>query len=130
MNRITVLCQDKTDPVRDVSELLAANDVNIIDVDYKLLSGEGYLSLKVTDYDLCLSLLTTEGFQVVPDEVVLIRGENRTGELAEISRILADKDIEIRSISLMYVSAEGEVLAIDTDDNEQVREIFSQRLMN
>lgn len=130
MNRITVLCQDKTDPVRDVSELLAANDVNIIDVDYKLLSGEGYLSLKVTDYDLSLSLLTTEGFQVVPEEVVLIRGENRTGELAEISRILADKDIEIRSISLMYVSAEGEVLAIDTDDNEQVREIFANRLMN
>lgn len=130
MKRITIICRADANPVAAVTELLGVNNINIEGFDFNQHGKDAYLSLDVGEYDRSLSLLITAGYNAVPDDVVLIRGRNRPGELAEIARHLVEEGVQVRSLSLMEVHSEDGLVALATDNNARVREIFTEQLVN
>lgn len=130
MQRITIVCKANENPVIEITALLANHQINIEGFDFNQFGESAYLSISVSDYDASLSLLKNRGYSAVSDDAVLIRGDNRPGELAEIARTLADAGVQIRSIAIMEASPGYGVAAITTDRNDVVREIFSEQLVN
>lgn len=130
MKRITIICKATFNPVTEVAELLGKHNINIRDIDFNQIGEEACLTVAVSDYDQSLALLTHAGFNAVSDDVVLLRGEDRPGELAHIARTLTERGVQIRSLTLMQTCRAGAVVAVSTSDNDTVREIFAGQIVN
>ena len=130
MKRLTIMCDGTDNPVVAVTALLGVEGINISDIDFSAFGDRSVLSITVTDYDKALGLLVREGYQAVSEDVVLIHGEDRPGNLAELSQRLDQAGIGIRSMTLAASGAAGAVVAIATDDNAKARELFADKLVN
>lgn len=130
MNTITIICKNNRNPVTEVTELLAQKDINISDINFQQFGENAFLSISLEDYDAGLSHLLEAGFHAVPDDIVLVRGEDRPGALAKISRTLTEENVQIRSLTLMEINSSGAILALATNDNETVRKLFADQIVN
>jgi len=84
----------------------------------------------VDDYDRGLKLLTEEGYNAVSDESVLLRIVDKAGALAEVARAISGHGINTRAITMLQKDGDFTVIAVGTDDNDQVRALFRDTLVN
>ena len=129
MKRITVVAADRKGLIADLGELLERAGVNINSIDAVDEDGTAYISLEVDRYDDTLNLLRDSEYQAVPEEVLVIRIEDRPGGLARISRQLAENDIGIRGITMLQRTNGWCAVAVATDDNTRSREVLAAFVM-
>ena len=130
MKRITIVGDDRPGTLAEVTELLSDSGLDIRDISTKAVGDDVFLTLQVFDYDLGLNVLMENGFNAISEESVLIRIEDRPGALAAIARTLAEEGIDIRGISLVHQNASHNAVAISSDNDQRVREIFKDHLYN
>lgn len=129
MKRITVVAVDRKGLIADLSELLERNGVNINSIDAEEEDGTAYIALEVDRYDETLTLLRDSEYQAVPEEVLVIRIEDRPGGLAQVARRLSESDIGIRGITMLQRANGWCAVAVATDDNEKSRNVLKDVLM-
>ena len=134
MKKITIMSDSNESTIADVSQLMANKHLNISSLDYNEVGSSSVISMMVEKYEECFNLLTREGYQVLTEDFVILRGENRPGELAEIAKKLGDNGIKIRSLALVDTGfpdkTESGLLSISTNNNQQVKLIFGDRVVN
>ncbi|WP_207063657.1 ACT domain-containing protein [Motiliproteus sp. SC1-56] len=128
--QMTVVSQDRPGLLVEVTSLLAEAGIDIRDLDSQEVGGQQFLKLICSDYDRGLAVLTAVGFQVIAQETVLIRLEDRPGALAQVARQLAEESVAVRGISLIQQSEGVGLVAISSDNDRRVREIFADALIN
>ncbi|HEX7048351.1 MAG TPA: ACT domain-containing protein [Gammaproteobacteria bacterium] len=124
MKRIMVVVADRKGLLADLSELLERNGVNINAIDAVDEDGTAYITLEVDRYDETLNLLRDSEYQAVPEEVLVIRIEDRPGGLARIARRLAENDVAIRGMTMLQRMNGWCAVAVATDDNARCREVL------
>lgn len=129
MKRITVVATDRKGLIADLGELLERAGVNINSIDAVDEDGIAYVTLDVDRYDDTLALLRDSEFQAVPEEVLVIRIEDKPGGLARVSRRLAESDIGIRAMTMLQRMNGWCAVAVATDDNDRARETLADCLM-
>lgn len=129
MKRITVVAVDRKGLIADLGELLEHAGVNINSIDAIDEDGTAYITLEVDRYDETLTLLRDSEYQAVPEEVLVIRIEDRPGGLARISRRLAENDVGIRGITMLQRANGWCAVAVATDDNEKSRVVLAEFVM-
>lgn len=129
MKRIMVVAADRKGLIADLGELLERNGINIKSIDALDEDGTAYISLEVDRYDDALNLLRDTEFQAVPEEVLVIRIEDRPGGLARIARRLAEHDIDIRGMTMLQRANGWCAVAVATDDLGRTREVLAEHLM-
>ena len=130
MKLLTILSDSARNPIAEVTDLLANHKVDIRDIDFNQMGSDSYLSLAVSDYDKGFELLMGAGYQVISNDIVLIRTEDRPGALAEISKKLSENGVAIRSLTLVNAHANVPLVAVATSDNSKVRELYSDHAVN
>ena len=130
MKRIAIIFSADAEPVAAVTKLLNRHQINIKEFNFNKFGDNACLSLVVDHYDRALSVLTAEGYKAVSSDIVLISARDHVGELAEISRVLMDKGVGIRSLNLIDVHSGTGIIAIVTTDNAMVRTIFADLVVN
>ncbi|MFK7733134.1 MAG: hypothetical protein AB8B48_16060 [Pseudomonadales bacterium] len=130
MKLLTILSDNIRNPISEVTELLAKHKVDIRDIDFNQMGADSYLSLAVSDYDKGFELLMGAGYQVISNDIVLIRTEDRPGALAEISKKLSENGVAIRSLTLVNAHANDPLVAVATSDNKRVRELYADQAVN
>lgn len=101
MNFIRIVHQDSKGLVARISEILGLKNINIDKINAYSKKGFAVIQLYTPENDRALSVLNEAGYRAVPDENILVRIADRPGELARISRLLYDDDVDIRSISTL-----------------------------
>lgn len=129
MKRITVVAADRKGLIAELSELLEHNGINIDSIEAEEKNGTAYIALGVDRYDETLTLLRDSEYQAVPEEVLVIRIEDRPGGLAQVARRLAEGDVGIRAITMLQRNNGSCAVAVATDDNQASREILANVLM-
>lgn len=129
MKRITVVATDRKGLIADLGELLERAGVNINSIDAVDEDGMAYVTLDVDRYDDTLALLRDSEFQAVPEEVLVIRIEDKPGGLARVSRRLAESDVGIRAMTMLQRMNGWCAVAVATDDNDRARETLADCLM-
>jgi hypothetical protein len=125
MKRILVIAADRRGLIADLSELLQSAGVNIDSIDAEEEHGTAYIRLEVDRYDETLTLLRDSEYQAVPEEVLVIRIEDRPGGLAHVARRLAEGDIGIRAITMLQRANGWCAVAVATDDNNRSRAVLA-----
>ena len=130
MKKISVLCRGGNNPVTEITELLGNHGIDIRDINYQEFGAHAVLTLVPDKIDETLSLLASSDYSALSDDTVLIQVEDKPGVLGQISRGISDLGVDIRSLTLMTIGDNTDVVAVSTTDNDKVRMHYAEQLIN
>lgn len=110
---------DKPGALANVAEALGDAAVNIDGIAGICSNGKGVISLVTDNPSKAESSLKGEGIEFKKKEVLLVQLEDKPGQIALLSRNLADEGINIESF---YITMGGQQV-IGTDNFERTKEI-------
>ncbi|MFP5331513.1 MAG: ACT domain-containing protein [Acidimicrobiia bacterium] len=116
MTEFVVRLDNRPGSLARLTELLAAAGVNIDALAAWGSNGDGVVRLIVDQPDACARTLDDAGLAFEQRTVLSALLPDRPGELARITRVLAEADINIEAIFILGTHADGLELAIAVDD--------------
>lgn len=125
MAELTIVAKDRVGLLADVSDALAKEGINIEFVSVETTSATAIVHLKVASSPAAKKCLTAAGFRVVDKHNILLRLKDRPGELAKVSRKLADADINIKNVYILDAAKNEKILAMDTSDNAKAKTVLA-----
>lgn len=125
MQRITVVVQNRSGLLAEITELLASKGLSIDSISADSLGTQGVLHLDVERVDEALAALTSAGYHAVTEDVLLARIEDRPGALAQLSRRLMEANLDIRGLNMVKRNDGWAVVAIATNDNLRARSVLA-----
>ncbi len=128
LKELTVVEKDRVGLLADISETVAKAGVNIESVHAESSGQQAIIRLLVNAPEKAKKALNKAGFNVLDSNIITIRLPDRPGELARISRLLADAKINIRNIYLVSKSGGEAIDALQTDDNKKAKKILKEYL--
>ena len=130
MRQITIVARNSTSLIAEVTGLLGQHNEDIRNMDTYVAGQDAYIKLVVENYDACLRLLTEAGFNAISDDIVLLRIEDRPGALAKVAQKISAVGVTTRAVTMLHSAGGFTVIAVGTDDNERVRDLFPDTLVN
>ncbi|MEX1004887.1 MAG: ACT domain-containing protein [Acidimicrobiia bacterium] len=118
MTEFVVRLDNRPGSLARLTELLAAAGVNIDALAAWGENGDGVVRLIVDQPAACARVLHDASLGFEERTVLSARLANRPGELARVTRALADAAINIEAIFVLGVHADGLEIAIAVDDPE------------
>ena len=101
MKQITVVVDDKVGLLADISYLLGRSKVNIDAISVGVVGGKSIVTLSVKDNKRALEVLAANGYYCLEADSLVAKLENKPGELAKMSRLLADNKVNIENITVL-----------------------------
>ena len=129
MRHVTVIAEDRTGLLAELTGILAARQINIGNVDARSYGKDVVIHLNVEEYEQTIHALEQENFHVVADEAVLLRVVDKPGALAEIAKRLADQNIDIRTLSVVQRHDGYSVVAVSVCDIAAARNLLADVLV-
>lgn len=117
MKQLSILVLNKAGSLREVTNILADNDINIRAVAAFDTPEFGILRMVVDDTKKAKEVLNTKGFVVRIGEVIGVELEDKKGNLNAMVDIFADANISIDFIySFVIRENQAPVIVLHTDD--------------
>ena len=131
MKEITIVLQDTKGALARISGLLGQAGINIEAIDAEEIDHHGIMHLNISEeaLDKAYEILRDHGFQTIPQEVLLVRVEDRPGELAKLAGQLAEADINVRSMRIVKREEGASYCALVPDDLERARRLLDQHTL-
>jgi hypothetical protein len=122
--QLAIFLDNRPGMLARVADALAAAKINIYAVTTSDTVDHSVIRMVVSDYRKAMHLFEEHGTLVVEDDVLLIDGSNKPGELARLAHKLADAKINIeycysatppeskKGLMIMRVSNAGKALKV------------------
>jgi hypothetical protein len=123
---LKVVVPDRPGLLAELTEVLASRHISIDEITVETHEAGAVVRLDVREDGPALEALTDAGYHAVSDQVILARIADKPGALAEISRELADAEINIRSLHHVRREAGHALVAISTDDNWRAKQVLGE----
>ncbi len=111
MKQLTIVSDDKVGLLADISFILGKSHINIDSISVGVVGGKAIINLTIKDDARAAQLLAASGYQVFAADVVVVKIADTPGELARISKMLADEGISIENV---HVLAKGDGFVLDS----------------
>ena len=129
MRQITIVTESRRGLTADISELLAAADINIETLDAEEVEGADVVTLSVDHYNRALAALRDAGYPAVTEDALLVRVEDEPGALAKVAVKFKEADIHVRSIRIIRRHNGWGIIAISTERTEAAKAIVRGSLI-
>lgn len=93
--QLAIFLDNRPGTLARVADALAEAKINIYAITTSDTVDHSVIRLVVSDYRRALHVFEAHGALVVDDDVVMLEGSNKPGEMASIARRLADAKINI-----------------------------------
>lgn len=121
MREITVVARDRVGLLADISELLASSGINIHTLSTETANATAIVRLMVNGADKARGVLEDAGFKVMQSDVLVVRLQDRPGELAKIARALSEDRINIRNVVMLERQAGETLLALHVSNYDAAK---------
>lgn len=121
---ITVIGKDEPGLLARICEVLGDNGINIDTIASERSPEGAMIKLGVDKEDDAVAVLQEAGFEVKHSSVILVKLGNKPGELAKLTKRLAQQKVNVQSIYIVHKYPEHTIVAISADDMEKAREII------
>lgn len=128
MKEIIILENDRTGLLADISTLLAENDININYVSAHSIADKAAIHLVTSDEKKTIDALKKAGFNVLSSDTLVIRLEDRIGELAKVTRKLADNNVNIEHLQILKQEKGKALVSIKTSQTKKAEELLKKYL--
>lgn len=131
MRQLSIVSHDEIGAFTKVSEALAKKNINIENIDVKSVAGHVIILLSVDKYEAAIDTLSSfPEFQIITEDVILIRLPNEPGALAKVSRRFTDANINLRSIRFIQRNQEDGLVAISVDRTKMAIRLVSDVIVS
>ena len=129
MKQITIMTQSKIDVIAEVTKILAGANVNIDNIVGEHYGSQAIVNVTVDNEDIALNALQKRlDWQVVSEDVVLIKIKDEIGALAKLSGRLAEKQVMIHSIRFVERHDGHALVAISVENPITGRSVLQDLL--
>lgn len=126
IKQISIFVENKTGLLSEVTDMLAANQINLRALSIADTSEFGILRIIVEDVERAAKILQDEGFTYTVTEVLAVVMRDEAGGLAEILHVLAEKKIFLEYAYAFLLQKQGTAcLIIRVDDNAAAEKALS-----
>ena len=115
MKQLTVLVDDKVGLLANISYLLGRSRINIDSISVAAIGGKAVVNLMVKDTKRTKEILEVNGFHCLEADSIVVKMANRPGELAKMTRILADNKINMESLAVISQDEEFAIHSLKVD---------------
>jgi hypothetical protein len=122
MTEFVVRMANRPGMLASLTETLAAAGINIDALAAYGVDDEGIVRLVVDEPEVARRALRDAGLHVEEHQVVTTYLSHRTGQLATVTRKLADAGVNIDALYVLHTNGEGIELAIAVDAVTTARE--------
>jgi hypothetical protein len=129
MKVLTIIQENHPGLLAEVTEVLKREGIGVQDFTGSTLGDTAVITLTVGPYKQAFRLLSDAGYRVVASEHLLVRLERHPGALAELSRRLADANVDVRGMHIVNQDARAGIVALETLDHVKAREILKDLLV-
>lgn len=129
MKQIAVVADDRVGLLADISYILGKAKINIESIVVQVHGGKAVIDLTVKDDEKATRMLSSNGYNVLSSEVLLVKLQDEPGELSELSTKLREAGINIESL---YMIARGSgfcVNALKVDKPKKAKKLLASFLM-
>jgi len=129
MKSLTILQETRPGLLAEITTLLEGQGINLGTIEGDTVGSVAVISLTSERYEDCFEALSKAGFKVFAHEQILVGIEDQPGALAEISRRLANEQVDIRSIH--FVNRENSlcIVALETENDYRARQLLHDLLV-
>ena len=123
MKTITIVTKDRVGLLADVSGLLGENRINISSIAAEAHGKTGILRVVTDNPAKTKAVLKKAGFDVSDFEMVVVRLKNKPGELARLTRELAENGIDIKNAYQFPADRNEVVFGFETSNVPKAKKI-------
>ncbi len=128
MRQLTVMAEDRVGLLADISYILGRSHINIDTVSAASGSGKAFIIMGLSNAEKAATLLKANHYEVMQNDMLVIKCDDKPGELAAISKLLHDAHISIQSISTLGKSGGKVFEAVQVDKVESARRVLKNYL--
>jgi hypothetical protein len=129
MKALNIIHEDHPGLLAEVTTLLEKEGVAVQDFAGLTVGNTAVLSLTVENSEQVFRMLSDAGYRVIASEHLLVRLEKHPGALAELSRRLAEENVNVRGMHIVTKDEKAGIVALETVDHEKAREILKDILV-
>lgn len=129
MKVLTIIGQDHPGLLAEITAVLEQARIDILDFSAQAFGGTAVISFQIEPYRVAFRLLSDAGFRVISHEHLLVRLDKHAGALAELSRRLAQAQVDVRGMHIVNRDDSACMVALETVDTARAREVLADLLV-
>ncbi len=129
MKQYTIVADDRVGLVADISYILGKAKVNIEAISVSVLGGKAVIILSVKD-SKAKELLEKNEYQVLEQDLVVVKLKDEPGVLAQVSKRLSDAQVSINSIVQIARGRGSAVMALEVDKPKKAQAALADVLVS
>ncbi len=130
MKEIVVVTPNRAGLLADISEVLAARNINIETIDAEEVHDTAIIELTVDRYDEALQALRDAGFHAITEDAILVKLKDEPGALAKVARKFKEARIDLRSVRFIRRQQGYAFVAIATNRTEEARALIKEYIVD
>jgi hypothetical protein len=126
---LNIIQEDHPGLLAEVTTVLEEEGIAVHDFAGLSVGKTAVLSLTIERDQEAFRLLSDAGYRVIASEHLLIRLDKHPGALAELSRRLAQANVNVRGMHIVNNDETAGIVALETVDYEKAREVLKDILV-
>jgi hypothetical protein len=126
---LNIIQEDHPGLLAEVTTVLEKEGITVHDFAGLTVGNTAVISLTIERDKEAFRLLSDAGYRVIASEHLLVRLEKHPGALAELSRRLAEENVNVRGMHIVNNDDTAGIVALETIDHEKAREVLKDILV-
>jgi len=129
MKTVTIVSDDKVGLLADISYILAKANINIESLNVDVVGGKAVIMLSVKDDVKARSALVASNYKVNADNTIVIKLDDKPGELSKVTRMLADDGVNIENVLMLSRDSKNTILSMSVDKLARAQKLLKQYMI-
>jgi hypothetical protein len=125
IKQITVIAEDKVGLLADISYILGKARINIDSLSAEVQGNKCLIDLAVKDEKKAADLLTSNGYQVLKADVLVVRIKDEPAQMAQFTSRLAKEKISIVSMNMITKENGFDTFALKVDHSAKAKRVLA-----
>ncbi|MFA5050180.1 MAG: ACT domain-containing protein [Candidatus Micrarchaeia archaeon] len=130
MKSITVIADDRIGLLSDITYILGKSKINIEGLDVTAIGGKSIIHLIIKDYQKAENALKRNGYKIMDSEVLIIKIDDKPGELSKVTKMVADDKIDIQNVHVIARDNKNAVIGLVVDKTRKAKNILKDYLVD
>ncbi len=115
MKTLTIVADDKVGLLADISYILGKAKINIENISVDVVGGKAIITIGVSDKERTKSILEAANYKVNDVESIVVKLQDKPGELGKITNLLAKEGINITNVHMITKDGKNTIIALIVD---------------
>lgn len=129
MKNITIVSDDRIGLLSDITYILGKSKINIESVDVAAVGGKAIINITIKDAEKARQALSRNGYTVMESNVLVLKLEDKPGELAQVTKMISSAGIDIQNVHVISRDRIYTILALVVDKGKKARNLLKDYLV-